>query len=312
MISQTAPAIVYSDTAEALQVTTAHRTVSWAAIFAGAVAGLGIHLVLTMLGLAIGAGMTDPITDENPIGTFSIGSAIAWGVSALIALWTGGWVAGRFAQYPSRGNGRLHGFLVWALATISIVVLLTTGTASAVGGAAKIVGQGVASVGSAAAGATGGLADLAKNAVQQNTTTVSSFLDEALQTQPGRTAGAAGVRAKREIGFAMARLFAPGSDIQNQENRAALVRALQEHGGLSETAANQALANWTASYEGMRADLAQAKEAAEQKARAAADRAASALSRAALWSFIAFALGAVVATFGGARGARSRPAQVVA
>lgn len=301
MISTNTPPVVYTGTEEALHVTTTHRTVSWAAIFAGAVAGLGTHLLLTMLGIAIGAGMVDPVTDENPIGAFSLGSAIAWSVSALIALWTGGWVAGRFMRYPSRSSGRLHGFLVWALATVTTVVLLSTGTASAIGGAAKMVGQGIAAAGKPAAG---GLADLAKNAVQQNSTTVSSFLDEALQSRGAQT-GAAAVRAKREVGFALTRLFAPGQDVQNPENRAAVVRALVEHAGMSEAAANQALSSWTTSYQSLQADLDAAKQAAEEKARVAAERAASALSKAALLSAIAFALGALVATLGGARGARS-------
>src|SRR5947209_7736122 len=96
------------------------RGLSWAAIFAGTIAGLATHLLLTMLGIGLGAGMLNPITDENPVGTFSMASAIAWSISALIALWVGGWVAGRTAARVNQNTGRLHGFLVWCAATVAM------------------------------------------------------------------------------------------------------------------------------------------------------------------------------------------------
>src|SRR4051812_44857616 len=93
------------------------RSLSWRAIIAGTVAGLAIHLLLTMLGLGLGIGSLEPLTDQNPVAKLGLGAGIAWCVSALIALFSGGWVAGRFAPSDYKLSGTLHGFLVWSLAT---------------------------------------------------------------------------------------------------------------------------------------------------------------------------------------------------
>src|SRR5688572_9216202 len=97
--------------------TTFNRPLSWRAIIAGTVAGLSIHILLTMLGLGLGIGSLEPVTDENPVAKLGMGAAIAWCVSALIALWSGGYVAGRFVPASYKRSGSLHGFLVWSVAT---------------------------------------------------------------------------------------------------------------------------------------------------------------------------------------------------
>jgi polyhydroxyalkanoate synthesis regulator phasin len=279
------------------------RGVSWGAIFAGTTAGLATHLLLTLLGIGLGAGMLNPITDDNPVGTFSMASAIAWCVSALIALGIGGWVAGRSAARVNQNTGRLHGFLVWGVATIALFLFLSTTTGLAIGGAAKIVGQGLSLAAKPVAAAAGGIGDVAKDALQKNFQAITSFVDEAVQSRPGGGSPASAIRAKREIGAAMLRTFGPNADPHPAENRTALVRTLIEQGGLSQPDAEKLVSDWVASYDRLKSELDAAKNAAEQKARAIAEEASHVVARAALLSFAAFTLGALVAAWGGSRGA---------
>jgi len=283
-----------------------YRSLSWRAIIAGTVAGLSVHLLLTLLGIGIGAGMVDPITDENPFTAFSLGAAVAWGVSALIALWVGGWVAGRFVPSGNKHSGCLHGFLVWSLATIAMFVFATSSLGLAVGGVAKVVGQGIQLAAKPAAAAASGATDLAKDALKQNKDTVGSFLDEAMESRGNKDNPAATARARREIGYAVTKLFTPGNDVTPSEARTAVTRALVDQGGMNEADANQLVAQWTTSYERLKADLAAAKEKAEVKAREAADKASKALAHAAIWTFIAFLIGAIVSSVAGKCGATCR------
>src|SRR5476649_710141 len=70
----------------------------WKAIIGGTVAAIGIHLLLTALGVGAGLATFTPMTDTNPAANFSVGAAIVWSLCALIALAFGGFIAGRFSH----------------------------------------------------------------------------------------------------------------------------------------------------------------------------------------------------------------------
>lgn len=283
-----------------------YRALSWRAILAGIVAGLAVHLLLTLLGIGVGAGTLDPVTDENPIAKFTTGAAIAWIASALISLWIGGWVAGRFTPGGNRRSGCLHGFLVWSLAAIAVFGFATSTAGLAIGGAAKVVGQGLELASKPLSAAASGAGDIAKDAIKQNSDAIGSYLEEAVESRGSEASPAEAVRARREIGYALGKLFKPGADVNSQENREAVSKALVQYGGLSEAHANRLVGEWADSYAKLKADLDAAKEKAEQKAREAAEKASKALAHAAIWTFIAFLLGAVVASLGGRSGASCR------
>jgi hypothetical protein len=61
---------------------------------------------------------------------------------------------------------------------------------------------------------------------------------------------------------------------------------------------------WIASYKSLQAEVAHAKDVAEQKARQAADEAARKVSCAALWSFFALLIGLAVSAWGGSCGGK--------
>ncbi len=91
--------------------------ISWGAIFAGVVASLGVWILLYALGLALG------LSSVNPAAPGSLrGSGIFTGLWSLIvplvALFVGGLVAGRGSASFTRGEGALHGLVVWGLTTV--------------------------------------------------------------------------------------------------------------------------------------------------------------------------------------------------
>lgn len=260
------------------------------------IAGLATHLLLLMLCAAIGLGVAEPATSDNPVASFGIGAAIGWTVSALIALFVGGWVAGRCAARVHSVSGAMHGFLVWCVATIAAALMVAWGAGAVIGGTAQVLSKGASALAQPAAG----VADLARQAVEENTGAISSMVEEAAQN-PALKNSAAGAAARREIGQAVRHLFRNGGDLRNPEARTETVQALTR-AGIAEADANQMVDSWITSMERMRAQFDQAKEAAAAKAREVADKGAAALAKAELWSFIGFILGAIAAAMGGRRG----------
>lgn len=86
---------------------------------------------------------------------------------------------------------------------------------------------------------------------------------------------------------------------------AAHFRALAEHTGMTPAEADQAVTEWTNTYEQLQADLEDVKEAAATQAREAAAGAADALATVSLWAFAGFLLGALAAAGGGHLGGKS-------
>lgn len=273
------------------------RSPAWGGVIAGAVAGLATHILVMMALTAIGMGAAQPGTDDNPVATFSIGTAIAWSLSALISLYVGGWIAGRCAARVHSVSGGVHGFLVWCVATILGVFIVMSGAGALVGGAARIVGQGVSAVGKPLAGA----ADLAKEAAANNTASIQTMIDEVTENPNVKANAAKAAAAKREVGQAARQLFRSGGDLKDPQARKEVMEALTR-AGMSEQDANQTIDSWTRSMEQMRQQFEEAKKAAAAKAREVADAASKGIAKAALWGFIGFILGALAATFGGKRG----------
>ena len=110
------------------------QNVSWGSIFAGVVTFLAVVFLFSLLTAAFGL---------DGSGT---GAAVVSIIGVLLAFFAAGGIAGAMAV---RG-GLIHGFLTWAtaiLATVLLVLLLTLGTAGAVGG---VLGSVVGGLGAAA------------------------------------------------------------------------------------------------------------------------------------------------------------------
>ena len=282
-----------------------HRSLSWGAIFAGVITAMGVHLLLLALGAGIGLATFTPLTDQNAAANFVNGSIVAWSLCALVALFTGGWIAGSFSAGPK--SGCLHGVVVWSASMVITFFLCSTSGGLALGGVVKTLGAGLGMTGQAVAAGTigAGTGELAKAgvSVNQGADQVRSFIDEALKSAPTNGAPGAPIRARREINFAVMRLFNPANDINSATNKVAVVQALTQYAGLSEADAKRMVNDWIASYKDLQAELSRDKAAAEQKARELAEKAARNLSEAATVAFFSFVMGLIVTMLGGICGA---------
>ena len=257
------------------------------AILAGALVALSIHLLLTMLGAGITALVTPPSTSDTPVQSYTTGLAISWSLSALISLWVGGMVAGRVGAAGDPESGKLHGFIVWSLAVVLGFVLLAAG----VGKALNVAGQAVAGDGKAVAAAAPALVDKSAELINDYSAEI---------TPDGKPMTPA---AKRELALFLKNWLGNGEAGRTPQNRDALAAVLTRSGMTPEDA-KKTVDEWTASYDRAYKEVADAAAAAAEKAKDIADATARGAGCAAIWTFFAFWLGAVMAAWGGYCGAR--------
>ena len=132
----------------------------WGAILASVVAGIGLTLLLTTIGAAIGIEASDDGGNEGRIaagvGTWAV-------ISALLGTLAGTFIGGRFSRWQSPGSATYHGITSWGLATLLGAWLGATGALGLLGsalsredadpGAAAGAGGGAAGAGDEAANA---------------------------------------------------------------------------------------------------------------------------------------------------------------
>jgi hypothetical protein len=117
--------------------------VSWAAVFAGAIASCALTLVLLAFGAGVGFSVVSPWANSGVSATsFEIGTGLYFIVMAMISSAVGGYLAGRLrnrwtgiqsAEVHFRDTA--HGFLAWALASVVGAILLASPASSLLGGA---------------------------------------------------------------------------------------------------------------------------------------------------------------------------------
>lgn len=124
---------------------------SWRSIFGGTFAALGIWILLSAFGFAIGLSAVSP---ENPrVKGVGIWLGIWSLVAPILAMFVGTLVATRSAGALRRGTGVLYGVVVWGLTTVLGTIAVANMTGALVSGAVKTVGGVASGVGRAASGA---------------------------------------------------------------------------------------------------------------------------------------------------------------
>lgn len=304
--------------------------ISWGSIIAGTLCAFALQLLFNMIGVGIGLAATDFREGADAFASIGIGAGIWWGVSAIISLVIGGWIAGRLAGVPLRTAAALHGASVWALATILTVWLATSTVATAVSGAFGAVGT----IGQATAGAVSGsvsalgqegsalLSDARNNvnsAGQQRQSVMRSIRDEvqsmysqvvspqeqqaavdAVQQTAGDIARNPGDTG-RELSALVDRLFS-NNGVFSDEDRQQALNLLQQRFGLSQQEAEQMIQNWQDRYQAAVNQVQESLQNLKQEATQAAESAADAVGKAAGWTSLALALGLIAAVIGGILG----------
>jgi hypothetical protein len=129
---------------------------SWGAIFAGLFVAIGVHLVLALLGIAIGMSAWNPASPGGvDAGDVAAGVGIWAAISALIALFVGGATTGRLAGILNRKDGALHGAVLWSLTTVVLMWLIVSGLGFLLGGAFDIAGRTASAAVQTVGGAAG-------------------------------------------------------------------------------------------------------------------------------------------------------------
>ena len=119
--------------------------VEWGAIVGGALAAVGVSVIMFTLGPAIGLSATPysfSFSETSPIA-FAIGAGIWMIVTQWLASGLGGYLTGRMrTKWVGIRTDEVffrdtaHGFLAWALATVIVATLIAL--SSAAGGAAAV------------------------------------------------------------------------------------------------------------------------------------------------------------------------------
>jgi hypothetical protein len=121
--------------------------VSWGGIWGGVLVALGVLMLLTALGLAIGVTAVDPgQTDASAVGA---GAAIWGAVSLLIALFVGGLASTRTGAITDRTTGFFEGALVWVVSLLIATYLAGSGVGMLASGAFRVVGGATQALGAA-------------------------------------------------------------------------------------------------------------------------------------------------------------------
>lgn len=309
------------------------KRISWSAVFAGVIAALIIHILLGILGTAIGATTIDPQQEQNPLQHLGTGALIWTGVSMLIAMAVGSYVAGRLAQR----EGAMHGLLMFGVSTILTLWLAITLATGIIGGAFNILGAGVNAVGSGISAAAPSLTNMAKEKLQESNinlddlknelqttlrqTGKSELQPENLQKDVNNEANNAQNQAEQtaqnpqnadnDLANWLKGVMNRHSDTLQAADRDALKNIIKARTGKSDQEVEQIVTKTEESYKKAVQQYQQLKQQAEQKAREVAEQAAAATAKASWFTFFMLVIEAVLAALMGRVGRKTQPRQVL-
>ena len=294
------------------QVLPVWRSVSWGAILCGVVIALVVQFAMNLLGLSIGANTINPAYEANPVEPALNTAAVLWiAGSTMLALFAGGWTAGRLAGTTNEMNSVLHGLVTWGLVTLISLLILASTVGGLISGLGRAVGQGLSLVASGAVEAVPAVAD----SLSMQDETLSVIGNEvrgltdaarAAANQPpvGTTEGAETPEEVRlqttqtqfdtleDLQFNNRLMTFLGADEADATARQELATMLAERTGLREDEASARLDQWQQTYIEIRT---QAEETARQVGQTVTD----ALAAVSGVLFAAMVTGAFAAGMGG-------------
>ena len=308
----------------------AFKRIRWGAVFAGALISLVVFFALNLLGLGIGLTTVDPAQESgNALSGLGTGALIWYVVSSFLAVFAGGYTAGKVSGFPKKSNAAMHGLLSWAVFTLAGIYLLTT----TIGSVFNTVGAAISSVANSAGSAIAAavpnnldeqlyrefqqadisLGDIRREANQLLEDTEKKALDpDRIEARARRTAATARneatdaaanpYQANNEINEILDRVKRRGDKVIGAADQEALVNVLTTRSDMTEAEARQAVNGWSSKFENTMQTVNQKLDVATDKAAATVGNATDGIGTAAIISFFALLLGAAAAFFGGGMG----------
>lgn len=305
------------------------KGICWGAIIAGVFTVLSILVVLNLIGIAIGLGTIDPTEESEPLKGLGTGTVIWWGLSNLIAIFAGGYVAARVGTSLTNTHGMIQGFLTWAFYAVLSVYLVTSAAGGIISGVGKAVGKTIS-----ATAKTVGMAampmieDQAKNMNFSLENAKNDFYSllrdtekrelqpERLESKANRAMNQAGNNLNRQQtrrgGYSDAELERIFGNASNQFegsykalDKQALSNILVNRTDMSKREADSTVENFVAGYETLRAKTDEFMQKAEQTAKEKGEKAAEAAATASIYLAISLILGMITAAIGGYVGVRT-------
>lgn len=112
----------------------------WGAVFAGATVAVALWVLLQLIGM--GVGLTAVKLDETgSLRSVGIGTTVSSMLAPLIAMFVGGIVGARVSNTFDANAGAMHGFVVWAVASLIGVLAVAWLIAALAGGALQMTYQ---------------------------------------------------------------------------------------------------------------------------------------------------------------------------
>jgi len=262
--------------------------VSWAAIIAGAVAATSASLLLLALGSGLGLISASPWPGVGASAGAVTALAAAWFVAVQwIASGLGGYLTGRLRtrwvgthDHEVFFRDTAHGFVTWALATIVLALLIAAAASAA-------VGTGVRAGAELGSGAAQGAANAASRSP------VSGYdvdmLFRSSQADPGQSAANSRQEATRILAKGMTTGDVSAAD------RAYVAQMVAARTGIAQPEAEKRVD-----------DVVAQLNAAETKARQAADAARKAAATASILTALSMLIGAFIACAAAALGGMER------
>lgn len=320
------------------------KNVSWGAIFAGITTSIAVLIAFSLLGTAIGLGVTDP-TSDRPFAGVGTGLAI-WAIFTLVlAIAAGGFVTGVLAGRA----GFIHGVVTWAGSMIAAAVVVTMTASAALGAVGSVFSTTASAVGSGASSIASVVGDTIEGATDQIAEGLSDVDGQQVQQQTEQILAGTGVpelqpeylqgqvtEARDEIlGAGRALLVNPenyeqilsglgssladrAENISDSVDREAIARSVAANTDLTGPEAEQVVNNiadgietTTATVQSELSDVDQRiqelqtqVETVVEDARQVADKATNNAAAAAGWAFAGSLIALVIAAFAGLLGAR--------
>jgi hypothetical protein len=298
---------------------------SWPAILAGAFVAIAASAILLAFGSGLGFAMLSPWPGRGASATgFTVNAAIWLIVSQWLSAALGGYIAGRLRTkwvgthtHEVFFRDTAHGLVTWSVATVAVAALVAGSVTSGVGGGLHALG-GAASAGlqGAADGAAGGPSGVVPGMPGGGPSAAMTYdIDRLFRPGTGTAgpgaAGAAAGSASNGTGSP-----APGMDMSSDprveavyiafhavanpngvpdDDRAYLAQLVQAQTGVTPAEAQKRVD-----------DFVTAITNAENKARAAIDKARKTAAETSIFTALALLVGAFIASVSAALGGRLR------